>query len=223
MQHDDPFDHNQFARLALSVASEADRTPLAEDSAPRAPGAYLLFLAAPLPVYGDFATGRWPVYAGSTTDLAARRRRHILNLRGVTGLRTEHFQASWLPQPTFGAALHVEDVLIAELQPPWCRPPLRGWGSKSQGRTRVAGQRPSAWDGLHPGRLWSQQPTDLLRALAHVALLEVVANPWRPPVTWSPLQDWREVADASGPVRHCHAVTRDDRSRPFTSLAGGLS
>jgi len=142
--------------LALAILEDVlSRPPLplrvVAARATPTPASYLLSYHGPLEVYTPLATTGWPMYAGSSNDIADRCRRHIVSLQLVRDLAPDDFGVVLLPSQTHAAAMYAESCLIEACCPVWNQRWLRGFGSKSTGRGR-SGQRLSPWDQFHLGR-----------------------------------------------------------------------
>lgn len=118
---------------------------------PDGPGVYLL---------GYHGDHRWYrhvgpyLYIGSAAVPRRRLTEHRASISQAVDLDPTDFTVRWLDAGRRGAALHAEERLIDCYRPLWNRAEFNGFGSKPQGRLRAAGQSPTAWDILHPGRRW---------------------------------------------------------------------
>lgn len=137
--------------------------------APRTPGAYLVFLAAPrlIPKLSELvAMGMVPAYAGvAKRSLKERVGRYRTSLQGMLDPEEVHF--ALLPTVSSGAALYAEDVFIAALAPIFNG---TAFGSKIPGARR-AGQRISLVDALLSRRAWARTPSPVEEAVAHLRIL----------------------------------------------------
>ena len=149
-----PFEDAWLASWAIGTLRRGSAYPLDRCCLPRAPGAYLLVYRGEHDLYSP-VRDRWPVYAGSTVDLGDRLARHVRSLRD-TDLDPADFVMLPLATRSSVVAIAVEAVLISRLQPVWNLRLASGFGSRPQGATRVAGQHPSGFDRLHPGRYWAR-------------------------------------------------------------------
>lgn len=170
-----PWDARELSDRVMTWATGAAEAQLSDRAAaPRAPGAYLISISAKVPLYAPL--GGEASYTGSAADLAERAGRHRLTLRGTEGLSVEDCRVTFLPTDSYAEAVYVEALLIRALQPVLCLPVARGFGSKAQGRSRVAGQRPTPFDHLHPGRDWARRVDPLSRARTVTLVAAVIVN-----------------------------------------------
>lgn len=157
-------DIDRQLRLALRKATSQ---PLdAVVTVPDAPGVYLL---------GYHGAHRWYrgagpyLYIGSAAVPRRRLTEHRASITQAVDFDPADFTVRWLDAGRRGAALHAEERLIDCFRPLWNRVEFNGFGSKPQGRLRAAGQSPTAWDILHPGRRWVTArpgPQDRARLIA---------------------------------------------------------
>jgi hypothetical protein len=183
------------ARAALATVmddlSHRTRNPLEETPGGRVPGVYALFAKLDRhPVYGGTAVGRGerPIYVGRARSVGERLLAHVKTLAQAQDLDVASFVVSVSPTPTFSEAALAEDLLLSSVVTGlWNRSWLAGFGSRTQGAARVAGQTRSPWGSLHPGRVWDQaQQARDRHALAQAARSQALADSELPSL-WAPL------------------------------------
>lgn len=152
MKESDPW--AQVDRFLMQTVAEVDLVPLVDCRPGPVPAAYLLYYRGSLPLYRPLVRTGEPIYVGSAKNVSRRLGEHRWSLDAVADLKADDFEVQVLILETYEAAVYAESRLIAEYRPVWNSSDFAGFGSKHQGRSRAATQRPSKWDILHPGRGW---------------------------------------------------------------------
>jgi len=152
------FDEESDTIRAIETALEAPASCL-QDERRRVPGAYLLLYRGTMSLYRRLrrpdesalgsitCDGGYPIYVGSALDLAERARRHQRKAEAL--LEPGALLFVGLATASLAGGVYAERILIDQFRPVWNQPWLAGWGSKRQGRTRTASQKPSPWAALH--------------------------------------------------------------------------
>lgn len=124
---------------------------------PGSPCTYGIFISdIDTEMYGPLASAHWPIYVGSTTDLSRRIKEHHRSLEHINSIELGQVSVSFVEASQRAEAGFVESLIIDRYPIVWNKSRFNGFGSKPQGRLRTAGQQPTKWDRIHPGRPWTQ-------------------------------------------------------------------
>lgn len=152
-------------------------------------GIYALYYTGDFPAYGRLAelnrdpATKVPIYVGeaiaeggrkggmdasATAGPALYRRiaQHAATIRAMTNLRVEDFFCQYLVVEDIWIPLG-ENMLIERFTPLWNRI-VDGFGNHDPGKGRYNQQR-SAWDTLHPGRIWAERCQPFARTEAEIS------------------------------------------------------
>lgn len=148
----------QLQQRAVGLVLTAARSQLADPPDVVCPCLYALFYDGTHPLYVELPALE-PLYVGSGVTTGDRLRSHRASIDAVADLDVVDFTLVVVPMPTRAQAHLAEELVDGALQPLWNSPEWSGFGSRPQGRGRVA-CAPTAWDRLHPGRLDRNQLPD---------------------------------------------------------------
>ncbi len=172
-----PLDKRHLGESVAEATLHRPVGPLPPEEPFIAAGVYAIYYAGDFPVYERIAErnreGRFevPIYVGKAVPAGARRggfglgadpgqvlfRRlceHAESIRATPTLDIDDFYCRYLAVDDIWIPL-AESMLIEMFQPLWNRV-VDGYGNHDPGRGRH-GQQRSAWDVLHPGRVWADR------------------------------------------------------------------
>jgi hypothetical protein len=141
-------------------------------------GIYAIYYVGDFPLYKEIAEQngdghyKWPIYVGKAVPAGARKGgfgldadpgqvlykrlvEHASSIEQATNIDLADFRCRFLVVEDIWIPL-AESLLIEMFSPLWNRK-IDGFGNHDPGKGRHNQQR-SAWDVLHPGRLWADKP-----------------------------------------------------------------
>jgi hypothetical protein len=144
-----PFDDVAVQIQLVGFVLTGERNPLVDPLTVRGPGAYSLIYSGAHGEYQDLHAG--VIYVGmSVGDIGERVSSHRASIERNPDLRVDDMAVVAVPCAGGHFAKLAEDLLIGAFDPPWCRPGMKGFGSRPQGARRP--QRRSRYDAMFPGR-----------------------------------------------------------------------
>lgn len=187
-----PFNPLDKKNLGISVAQallSQSLQPLPPEQKFEGAGIYALYYAGehdlykPLRIRGDNDTETSPIYAGKAVPAGARAgkfgsdtppgpvlfnrlKEHAESIKQTSDLKLDDFRCRFLVVDDIWIPLG-ETLLIEQFQPIW-NSIVPGFGNHDPGKGRYNQQR-SAWDTLHPGRLWAAKLQDCPKTREQIA------------------------------------------------------
>lgn len=147
------WDEAAIDRRIMEAVQRTLRQAMDKATAPAEAAVYLLYYHGQHAAYRSLDPDE-PIYVGSTRNMERRLREHRTSLHQARNLALADFTIAVVPTFSVESAAYAELRLIRHFGPLWNTEAYSGFGSKHQGRLRAAGQRPTTWDSLHPGRSW---------------------------------------------------------------------